>query len=131
MQKKQLEVSPFLQKNATLLKVALAAAEGIKLDTAVASTSAAIVSPSAARAMVAEEAKDAKEPEGATKAPPPSPECNPEKPKEPEPAPKVEAPKAPNTINHPHATKPITVSNPKPAPKPERPTVQVVGGRWF
>ena len=129
MQKKQLEVSPFLQKNATLLKVALAAAEGIKLDTAVASTSASVVSPSAARAMAAEAEAKAKATEAAPKAPPPSPEGKTAEPKVE--APKVEAPKAPNTINHPHATKPITVSTPKPAPKPERPTVQVIGGRWF
>ena len=116
MQKKQLEVSPFLQKNATLLKAALAAAEGIKLDK-VTNTPQVITSPSAARAAAQ---KTVQLPSSPT----------------------VEADKL---NQHPHAKVPIPQEvyepKPKPAepptaalepkPKPDRPTVQVVGGRWF
>jgi len=115
MQKKQLEVSPFLQKNATLLKAALAAAEGIKLGNV--TNAQVIISPSAARAAAQK----------------PVPVQTPEDVKLP-----TAPPSSPTANQHPHAKEPIPqeVYEPKPKPvepkpKPERPTVQVVGGRWF
>jgi len=115
MQTKQLEVSPFLQKNATLLKIALAAAEGIKLDKVV-NTPQVIISPSAARA-------------AATQKTPKT-----------EPVQKPEPVTEPDHVVHPHAKAPIPqevyqpkpkVEEPEPQPKRELPTVQVVQGRWF
>lgn len=121
MQKKQLEVSPFLQKNATLLKAALAAAEGIKLGNV--TNAQVIISPSAARAAAQK----------------PVPVQAPEDVKLPKDVQLPTAPPSSPTANqHPHAKEPIPqeVYEPKPKPvepkpKPERPTVQVVGGRWF
>ena len=109
MQKKQLEVSPFLQKNATLLKAALAAAEGIKLDK-VTNTPQVITSPSAARAAAQKTVP--------VQAPPSSPTANQH--------PHAKVP-IPQEVFEPKP-KP---AEPEPKPKPDRPTVQVVGGRWF
>ena len=121
MQKKQLEVSPFLQKNSTLLKIALAAAEGIKLDKVI-NAPQVITSPSAARAAAQKNVQQT------VQLP------------KPEPVQKTEPVPEPDHVVHPHAKAPIPqevyqpkpkVEEPEPKPKPERPTVQVVQGRWF